>query len=264
VSGIGFVFLKRNLLFNIVKPLYKYASSKTLEVWFLNKEDQVFFHDEGIVRDDKVKVLPGEGIHVEHFTRSKPYSDLPDSPFTFLFSARLLWEKGIGYYVHAAKKLKLEFEQVKFLVIGFYDVGNKHAVQPEDMAIWEKAAIIQYLGAVKDVRATLEQTNCLVFPSYYKEGVPRVLLEAASMEIPIITTDNVGCREIIRDNENGLICKTKDEDSLYEKMKAMILMSKEIRTKMGSEGRKLILKNYDEKLVISYYAHVFNDYIEKD
>src|SRR5690606_10584761 len=125
------------------------------------------------------KVLPGEGVNSERFKRASSYLELFNSGFLFLFSARLLWVKGIAYYVEAARRLKKERPDVRFLIIGFYDdQENRNSVLKRDIEKWTKEGIVEYLGAHKDLKPLLETVGCLVFPSYYREGVPRVLLEA--------------------------------------------------------------------------------------
>lgn len=261
ICGAGLVFLKKNLLFFLVRWLYTQAAKRPREVWFINQDDKRFFTDEKIVMLERTRVLPGEGIDMKKFTRVKPYTHLPDDCFTFLFSARLLWVKGILYYVNAAKEIKLRFPKTKFVVIGFIENSSKNAVSLTDINDWEKENNIEYRGALKDVKSILEEINCFVFPSFYREGVPRVLLEAGAMEIPVITTDNVGCRDVVIDGVSGLLCETEDTKSLVEKMVKIIEMTPTELEKMGQSGRAIIKEKFDEEIVITYYKKAIGTYL---
>lgn len=262
ISGAGLAFLKKNMLFLLVRYMYKLASGKASEVWFINKEDKQFFIQQSIVTESHTRILPGEGVNSGYFKRADCYSKLKDEAFNFLFSARLLWEKGIGYYVAAAERLKKEYPNVRFIIIGFLsEDGGQEAIDRNLIDAWVKDGAVEYLGALSDVKPLLDTIDCLVFPSYYPEGVPRVLLEAASMEIPIITTDNVGCREIVKHNVNGFLCQPRNAEDVYRYMKKMIEMPIEERCKMGQEGRRIILENYEESYVLEYYKSALQKYI---
>jgi glycosyltransferase involved in cell wall biosynthesis len=160
VSGAGIVFLKRNFLFRFVKVLYRISARCSKEVWFVNEDDKAFFLKEEIVDRKKIRVLKGEGINTIFFKRCTTYTEIP-KPFSFLFSARLLWVKGIEYYVEAARRLKKEHILVNFYMIGFFDSESKVGVKREDVDQWEKEGIIKFLGTFQDVRPILEKKNCL-------------------------------------------------------------------------------------------------------
>ncbi len=260
VTGAGIVFLKKSPIYFIGKFLYRIGAKCANEFWFINKEDQHFFLSEKIVAPYKTYLLPGEGVDTEFFKRKFPYEQLNNENFRFLFSSRLLWVKGINYYYKAAKRLQ-HIGKVEFLIIGFIDKDDKGSVKETEIQKWVDEKVILYKGAVSDVRHLLNEINCLVFPSYYKEGVPRVLLEAASMEIPIITTNNVGCRDVVDDKVNGLICDVQNEEDVFQAMKTILETDKEILVKMGKEGRKKVLSKFDEKYVIKTYKEAIGRYL---
>ena len=124
------------------------------------------------------------------------------------------------------------------------------------MDAWVKEGIVEYLGAVDDVRPTYANVNCIVLPSYYREGVPRALLEAASMGIPVITTNTPGCRDAVDDAITGFLCRPRDARDLALKMQAMLSLGQAERFRMGRAGREKMLKQFDERLVISKYLNV--------
>jgi glycosyltransferase involved in cell wall biosynthesis len=262
VSGAGHAFKKENLLNNVARKLYTKAATSCDEMWFVNKEDQQLFKEQKITRFVKTKVLPGEGINTDIFKRDEIYP-ANNSKFTFLLSGRMLWDKGIGIYVEAARIIKKKYPDTKFQLLGFIDNLSPSAINKEQIDAWVKENIIEYLGSTDNVKSFLNKINCFVLPSYYKEGVPKSLLEAASLEIPLIATDNVGCREVVTDGYNGFLCKIKDCNSLAEKMELMINMPKKDLITMGVNSRKKVMAQFHENLVLNYYKEVLNRLLEK-
>jgi glycosyltransferase involved in cell wall biosynthesis len=257
VSGAGYTFTRRNnWLYDISILLYRIAMTFTKETWFVNRDDLAEFLDEKIVRVEKTKLLPGEGIDTVHFS-PQPSSKSDDS-IRFLLSARLIWDKGVGEYVAAARRIRQEFPNTSFELLGFLDVENPTAIPSEQIYHWQREGSIQYLGKTEDVRPYVAACDCFVLPSYYREGTPRSLLEAAAMAKPIITTDNVGCREVVRSGDNGFLCACRSVDDLVDKMRQMILLTPEERKQMGKNGRQYIVEHFDEALVIEYYLKVLH------
>jgi glycosyltransferase involved in cell wall biosynthesis len=259
VSGAGYAFLREGLLNKLVRQLYTMAARKSLELWFVNKDDQLMFVDRKIVPENKTKVLPGEGINTEHFKREDAYPSVKDG-FTFILSARMLWDKGVGVYVDAARKVKEKYPSAKFQLLGFIDDLNPSSIGREQIDSWVKEGVVEYLGVTDNVRTFLVKANCFVLPSYYREGVPRALLEAASLEMPIITTDNVGCREVVKDGYNGYLCLSRDVDSLQQKMEAVLSRSYDELKQMGANGRRKVIAEFHERLVLQYYENVLSHY----
>lgn len=258
VSGAGIVFLKKNILFKIVRQMYKQSGLAAQAFWFVNEDDKRFFLDENIISEKKTLVLPGEGIDTSFFQRKASYTLTPNTPFVFLFSARLLWVKGIKFYIEAARRLKNEGINVRCVLIGFFDYESPVAVTQAEVQNWVDEGIIEFAGSLKDVRGILETINCFVFPSYYREGVPRVLLEAASMEIPIITTENVGCRDVVKDGYNGILCRVHNSEDVYSAMNKILNMNEKALIEMGQNGRRLIIEKFDIKFVIKHYEEVID------
>lgn len=254
ITGLGYPFARKNLLYRIVKLLYKKALRKTREVWFLNNEDAKVFISEKIVHIRNVKVLPGEGVNTEHFypAKRKPR----EQPFTFIMSTRLLKSKGIRLYADAARILKKKNYDVQFLLIGFFEKHHPDSITQEDLDNWEKEGLVHYKGFAKDVRHWLTQADCFVFPSFYNEGIPRCLMEAASMEMPIITSVNRGCKEVVQNNITGFFCKMHDPFDLADKMERMINLSTEDRLHMGKQGRLLVIRRFSMEKVIDEYMNI--------
>jgi len=258
ITGLGYPFAKRNWLYQLMKRLYKKALRKTKEVWFLNNEDARIFITEKIVNIEKVKVLPGEGVNANYFAPAYNSIQKNDDSFTFLMSTRLLKSKGIGLYADAARLLKKKNYIVRFELIGFFEKHHPDSISQDDLARWEKEGLIHYSGFAHDVRPFLKNADCFVFPSFYNEGIPRCLMEAACMELPIITSLNRGCKEVVLNNSTGYICNLQDPFDLADKMERMINLSPEERIRMGKNGRALVMRKFNVEQVIDEYVEILN------
>jgi glycosyltransferase involved in cell wall biosynthesis len=258
VTGLGYSFAKRNLLYRIVKQLYKRALRKTREAWFLNNEDAKVFISEKIVNIEKVKVLPGEGIDTDYFSAHHKSRKKDNAPFTFIMSTRLLKSKGVSLYADAARILRKKNYDVRFELIGFFEQSHPDSITQDDLDRWAKEGLIHYSGFAKDVRPFLQDADCFVFPSYYNEGVPRCLMEAASMELPVVTSNNRGCKEVVVNNTTGYLCHMHDPFDLADKMEKMINMSLDDRQRMGRSGRALVIRKFNIRKVIEEYVDTLN------
>ena len=151
--------------------------------------------------------------------------------------ARLLWSKGVAEYVEAARRIGKIYPEVNFNLLGFLEDKNPNAIDEIKLKSWISEGIINYLGSSDDVRPYVLNSDCVVLPSYYMEGTPKSLLEAAAMGKPIITTDWVGCRNVVDNGVNGFLCKPKDVDDLEMKMCEMIELGFDKRHEMGKNSR---------------------------
>ncbi len=251
IAGLGTLFVKQNFITKIAKMLYKYSQKNATKIFFQNRDDFEMFVDENLVEKSKCDILPGSGVDTKEFIPVEYQKE--DSRFKFLLISRMLWEKGIGEYVQAAKSIKKLYKNVEFQLVGFLDIENSSAVSKEQMQEWVDNGYVNYLGTSDNIKDEIAKADCLVLPSFYREGTPRVLLEGASMAKPIITTDNVGCRDVVDDGINGYICKPKSAEDLASKMKDMLELSKDERIKMGNKGREKAIKEFDEKIVFDKY-----------
>lgn len=261
ITGLGYPFAKRNLLFHIIRALYRRSLRHASEVWFLNNEDAKVFITEKIVSISKMKVLPGEGVNTKHFAPSVNQSSR--HTFQFLMSTRLLKSKGVGLYADAARLLKKKNYQVTFSLIGFFEQNHPDSITPEQLRGWENEGLIEYKGFADDVRPFMQQADCIVFPSFYNEGVPRCLMEAASMEKPAITSLNRGCKEVVLNNSNGFLCNLNDPFDLADKMEKMINLPPEERHRMGKNGRQLVLKKFEMCKIIEEYSNTLISAFER-
>jgi len=257
IAGLGTLFIQQNLVTRIAKMLYKLSQKKATKVFFQNSDDYIMFTSEGLVDKEKCDILPGSGVDIDKF---KPVTlRNEDNTFKFLLIARMLWAKGIQEYIDAARIIKKKYgNNVEFYLLGALDVDSPTAISSQEMDKWIEEGIVQYLGVSDNVNDEIAKVDCVVLPSYYREGTPRSLLESASMAKPIITTDNVGCKDVVDDGVNGYLCQKQSSQDLANKMEQMLKLSDEERTTMGENGRMKILKEFDEKIVINKYLDAIN------
>jgi glycosyltransferase involved in cell wall biosynthesis len=263
ITGLGYAFDRRNWLLTVVKKLYQYSLQKANEVWFLNSDDQASFERLKITRNTKTAVLPGEGVDTGLFSRNSPALVKPGDTFVFLMCCRLLNAKGIALYAEAARLLKQNGAQIDCRLLGDYEKKHPDNIDPQQLLHWTNHQYISYQGFTNNVRAHLEEAHCVVLPSYYHEGVPRSLMEAASMELPIITSNTSGCNLLVKDQETGYLCAVKNLPDLAQKMLQMIQLSNEERSQMGKKGRAFMVAEFDITKLISRYEAVIENHALK-
>ena len=252
ISGLGTAFIRPGLLNRLVTGLYRLALGSSDRVFFQNPDDRDLFLAKGLVRPGQARLVPGSGVDLEHF---HPGLRRPGSgrPFRFLFVGRLLKDKGLVEYAEAARLLRNQLPDAEFAILGFAGADNRSAVPIEQVERWQSEGIVNYLGATSDVRPILEETDCVVLPSY-REGLPRSLLEAAAMGLPMIATDVPGCRDVVTPGENGLLCEVRSAASLAAAMEAMIRLDPEARGAMGDNARAMVELRFDQALVARAYV----------
>jgi len=258
VAGLGSVFVRGGLLATFVKGLYRVALNQAYRVFFQNQDDLSEFVGQKLVRLEKTDLLPGSGVDTGRFSPVEK-SDTPVTrPFVFLLPARMLWDKGIGEYVAAARRLIGEGYKAEFRLLGFLDVDNSDAISYDEMKDIVAIPGIVYRGTSDKVEDELAEVDAVVLPTKYREGTPRALLEAASMAIPVVTTDTPGCRDMVDDRNTGFLCAPGDVESLYDSMKKLLDMPLKQRLKMGERAREKMIREYDEKIVIAKYIDAVN------
>lgn len=257
ITGTGPLFTRKSLTYGMARILYKFSIRKTARVFFQNEEDRELFIRHRFVNAAATGRIPGSGVDTDHF---RPATPATDSYFKFLFIGRLVKDKGIHEYVQACQLLREKSIPAEFAILGPFWHQNlrKNTVTREEIELWNSKGIINYIGHADDIRPYLSSFDCIVLPSY-REGLNNVLLEACSMERPCITTNVTGCREIIEDGNNGLLCEPRDAHSLAEKMEMMFHFSAEKRHEMGKNGRNKVIKEFDKKLVIRAYHEAIRE-----
>ena len=261
ITGVGPLFTSNSPVYVAARKLYGNALSKTRKIFFQNYDDMNLFIEKKFVRAEVAERIPGSGVDYHKFKPIIPREK--DSPnFIFLFIGRLIRDKGIFEFIAAARKVRKNFPQAVFNVIGPFwtqQLRNNRISQSQFQS-WIDEGVIDYLGEKKDVRKFIAESECIVLPSY-REGTSNILLEASSMEKPVITTDTTGCKEIVEDGITGLLCRVKDADDLALKMERMMRLSEEERKEMGKRGRGKIIKEFDKQIVIARYLDTIAEVI---
>ncbi len=251
VSGLGTLFLKPSLALSVARVLYRRAFARASTVFFQNPDDRALFLRGRLVAQERASLLPGSGVDTERFAPG-PARPAGSSP-VFLLVARMIREKGIGEYVEAARAVHAQHPGTRFVMAGETGVDNPSAIPAATIEAWQAEGVVSYVGFSSDIREQLREADCVVLPSYYGEGVPRTLLEAASMGKPLITTDNVGCREAVEDGENGYLCRPRDAGDLAAAMGRFLALPSAERARMGEASRRKAVAEFDEAIVIRRY-----------
>ncbi|WP_336797011.1 glycosyltransferase family 4 protein [Erwinia aphidicola] len=253
IAGLGTLFVKETVVSKVARFLYKLSQKHADLVFFQNEEDRCLFVEKKYIKYKKTERIFGSGVDINRFI---PIEAKDDGVVRFLLIGRMLYEKGITFFVDAARDLKSKYgNSVEFYLLGFMDTQDSKSISPEAMNSWVSEGVINYLGVSDEVEKEIAKADCVVLPSFYREGVPKSLLEAGAMGKPIITTDNVGCRETVLDGQNGYLCKIKSSSDLKLCMEKMISKSHQERLAMGMASRQLMISNFDEKLGIIKYLN---------
>ena len=258
ITGLGYTFINNNITSRIAKKLYKFSLKNASKVWFINHEDRKKFIKKKLLSRDLMEILPGEGVDMDKY--APRVKENQDGIFRFVLIARLLWDKGVGEFVQAAKAIKEIYPHAEFQLVGFVDAKNPQAISKEQVEAWEANGWIKYMGPTDDVPKFIAQSDCVVLPSY-REGVSKILLESASMAKPIIASNVPGCRDIVEHGSSGYLCKVKDSYALAHKMYKMLNLSEADLQKMGMCGRRHVRREFDEKIVIAKYLQTIETYM---
>jgi glycosyltransferase involved in cell wall biosynthesis len=267
ITGLGYAFEKEGLLKNLVVHLYKFSLRRAERVIFENPDDKEFFIDLHIIKKEKTELIKGSGVNLEEFSLKnideKKLEKLikeinyEKNKIIIILVARMLWSKGVGEFVKAAEELKQKYSNLEFLLIGPIDKENPSGISEEKIKEWQNKKWVKYLGERKDIKEILAFSDVVVLPSYYKEGIPRVLLEAGAMERPLITTNVPGCREVVKDNENGFLIQPKNSQQLAEKIEVLV-RNKKLREEFGKKSRKIVEKEFNVERVVRETIELYN------
>ena len=248
-AGLGFLFIskhwKAKVLKYILLAIYKILFLiKPIYAIFQNSEDLQFFVNAGIINKNRTVLIRGSGVNLFEFN----VTDEPEGRITIMLASRMLWDKGIGELIEATKILKSKKIDFRTILVGTSDNENPRSIPENILKTWHVKGVIEWWGYQEHMPQILSKAHIIVLPSY-REGVPKGLLEAAACGRPIITTDVVGCREIVKHLENGFLVPVKDVKSLSHALEKMIKDS-ELRQTMGAKGRKLVEKYFSEQVVV--------------
>ncbi len=241
ITGMGAAFtppynVKKRLVRGVLEVLYRLALPFAHTVVVQNPDDRAVVRR--WVADGKIAQIPGSGVDLTFF-QPAPYPET----LTFLMLSRLIVDKGVREYVAAAREVKRRHPDVRFLLAGWFEPDYPGSITREEFEAWQREGVVEYLGVLEDVRPALAQCSVYVLPSY-REGTPRSVLEAMAMGRPIITTDAPGCRQTVRDGENGFLVPVRDVQALVQAM-TFFVEHPEAVPRMGKASRTLAETVFD-------------------
>ena len=246
VTGLGAAVEYPGLLQKFTILLYKICMRKTHLVFFQNDANRQFCLQHGMVKG-RTRLIPGSGVNLEFHTL-KPYPQEND-PVRFLFISRIRVEKGIEEYLAATEAIRKEYPNTEFHILGGCEGDYE-----ERLRQLNKQGIVVYHGQQSDVRPFIEQSGCIIHPSFYPEGMSNVLLEACAAGRPVITTDRPGCGEIVDNGKTGFIVRQQDKQDVIEKVRKFLSLSYEERKAMGLAARHKVEREFDRKIVVDAYV----------
>jgi glycosyltransferase involved in cell wall biosynthesis len=250
VAGMGYVFTSRELRARLLKPFVQQlirlvVKGKRSRLIVQNRDDFIALRGGRVAPADQIRLIRSSGVDMTRFSPSPRKAECRIT--RVLFAARLLWDKGLGEYIDAARELQAADVAIELLLAGMPDIGNPTSVAMEQVKQWQANGLITHLGHVSDMPKLLSEVDIAVLPSY-REGAPRSLVEAAAAGLPIVTTDVPGCRETVDHGVNGLLVPVRDSKALAGAIRYLHEHPEE-RQRMGDAGREKALREFDQRSV---------------
>ncbi len=262
VEGMGYVFIsdsfKAQLLRLFLRLLMRAAlAGERVRLILLNHDDLKLFERARIIPSEKIRLLSGSGVDCSCFLPPSKEHTSADAPLRVVLAARMLWDKGVGEFVEAARLLKSQGRPLRFLLAGVPDPGNPAAIAEETLLAWQAEGLVEWLGHVADMPTLLAEADMVVLPSY-REGLPRSLIEAAACARPLIAADAPGCREVVTDNVDGLLVPVRDAKALAEAI-AKLQDDPSLAKRLGQVARAKALAEFDDHVVIAQTLAVYDE-----
>ena len=263
MAGLGYLYMSSNVTVKLARPLLRVLMRTLLNndrtrVILQNPDDVALMCDSGTVSRERVVLIRGSGVDPEVY-RQQPE---PEGVPVVMLASRLLWDKGVGEFVEAANLLRAEGSEARFVLVGDGDDANPASVDAATLEAWRQGGSIELWGRRDDMPDVLAQAHVVCLPSY-REGVPRVLIEAASCGRAIVTTDAPGCREIVHHGENGLLVPVRDAAALADAIRTL-LDDPGLRARMGNAGRELVRNEFTIDAVVEATLDVYQALLPGD
>lgn len=262
-SGLGYTFMdptwKGSLLRLTLTRLLKLAANHPGAVVILqNADDREELVSRGIVDPNQVELIRGSGVDVSRY----PWRPEPAGPAMVMLPTRMLWDKGVGEFVEAARRLKREGLEARFVLVGAPDSNNPSAIDPETLRSWDQDGAVEWWGFRDDMPSVYEQAHVVCLPSY-REGLPKSLLEAAATGRALVATDVPGCREVVLDGENGLIVPARDAVGLAHAIRTLVEQSGR-RAAMGRRSRELAEEHFALSHVVDQTLAIYSRMLQPE
>ena len=253
LTGLGSVVNEKGLMKSFIMWLFKQAYRKSACMMFQNETNMNVAINAGMVKG-KYRLIPGSGVNTDRYPL-QPYPEGGDgktgAPVVFNYIGRILHDKGVDDYIEAAKRIKKDYPQTEFNMLGFIEPTESH--YEKDLEELQKQNIIIYRGSLKDIKPFVERSHATIHPSTYGEGMSNVLLESASSGRFLITTNNPGCQETVEDGKTGFIYQGGNVDALVQTIERFLAMPNEQRKQAGIFGRERMVNNFSRDIVVKAY-----------
>ena len=258
VSGMGAIFSgdKMGMTARGILALMRFSNKrKRVKVIFQNQEDKTLFLNRGVVGESQVEFIKGSGVDLNDFRYvPEPVSET----LKVVFTARMVKEKGVMELIEAAERLRKDYEgKLEFWLCGRLAV-NADAVSKEELETRCDGRYIKWLDFQKDIRSILEQCHIMAFPSYYREGVPKSLIDACAVGRPIVTTNSIGCKDVVDDGVNGFLIPVRDSEALAQKLRILI-EDKNLRVSMGRATREKAEREFGLDSVVERHLEIYSE-----
>jgi glycosyltransferase involved in cell wall biosynthesis len=262
VTGLGWVFIARSVRVRAlklgVKRAYRLAfRHPNMRVIFQNPDDRAAFVSEELLAPAQAALIRGSGVDMAAF---HPTPEPTGEPVVVL-AGRMLWDKGVGEFVEAARTLRAQGVRGRFVLVGASDPGNPAAIPSEQLAAWRESGSVEWWGQRSDMTDVLAQCHVACLPSY-REGVPKVLIEAAASGRPLVATDVPGCREIVRPGHSGVLVPARDAAALAEALRGL-LEDAALRAQLGAGARALAQAEFSQERVVEQTLAVYQDLLSR-
>lgn len=257
ISGFGYLFCTRTVrglvLRSIVSDALRFALvHEKIRVIVQNSADRDFLISRYNLSSDHIMLIKGSGVDLSLFKSERE----PDGVPVVMMAGRLLWAKGVQEFVDAARAIRSKKIKARFVLVGEPDYGHPSAVPIDTIKKLHNAGDVEWLGFRNDMPALISQSHILCLPSYYSEGVPRILQEAAAVGRPVVATNSPGCREVVRHGQNGLLVPVGDREALVGAV-VQLINNPLLRTTMGLEGRQIAVTEFSLDQVIDNNLAVY-------
>lgn len=259
LAGLGFSFISRSWrgrgLRMLIRLLLRAALSRGILI-LQNPDDVSLLCGERLIERERIRLVRGSGVDLDRF---RPAAATPSGPPIVLLPARMLWDKGVGEFVAAARRLRAGGSAARFVLAGGRDAENPQGIDARTLTRWQREGTVEWWGHRDDMPEVLAQASIGCLPSY-REGLPKALLEAAACALPLVATDVPGCREIVRHGENGLLVPPRDADALADAL-AGLLADPAKRQAFGRASRALAEREFAEKAIIARVLAIYAELV---
>ncbi|HHT9146927.1 MAG: glycosyltransferase family 4 protein [Syntrophales bacterium] len=263
LAGLGYVFTsdqpKARLLRLAIGSAFRgLLNSRRSRLILQNQDDRSLFIRKRFINEERIRLIRGSGVDTSVFSPTPEPAGIP----VVLLASRMLWDKGIKEFVEATRQLKTRGVDARFVLVGDTDPHNPSAISKEQLTTWQSEGVIEWWGHREDMPMVFSKSHIICLPSFYGEGVPKVLIEAAACGRPIVTTNTPGCREIVKNGENGLLVPVRNTLDLADAIQSLI-ENPELRQKMGARGREIVVSEFAIEKVISETMTVYEELLKQ-